>query len=87
MSSIETEFDLSNDIKAEKINGLLPKLPDTDIVIFTDGSGFTNPGPTGDSAIIDTSGLRSEAVCLKRRIITLYANWWAFNGELALSMT
>ena len=50
--STREEFQLSKDVQAENIKESLLLIPDTDILIFTDGSALTNPGPTGWSAIV-----------------------------------
>ncbi|MEW8546650.1 MAG: ribonuclease H family protein [Candidatus Thiodiazotropha sp.] len=45
---------------------MLPKIPETEILIFTDGSALTNPGPTGGSAIVFLDGSTSSPICLKK---------------------
>ena len=77
--STREEFQLSKDVQAENIKELLLLIPDTDILIFTDGSALINAGPTGWSAIVYLNGPRSTPVCLKKSFSSCSNN---FVGEL-----
>ena len=58
----------------------LSKLPNTTLIVFTDGSALGNPGPCGAAAIIHTHGLDMEPVILSRAISR---NSSSYHAELA----
>ena len=53
MKSNKDQFEFSKKVQVENIN--------------TDGSAFTNPGPTGGSAIIYLEGPTSSPICLEEK--------------------
>ena len=41
------EFKVEKETQEENVRDLLSRLQPEDVVVFTDGSAFGNPGPTG----------------------------------------
>ena len=58
---------------------LLSKLQPEDVVVFTDGSAFGNPGPTGAGGVVYLNGYEAAPVLLKKGV-SPYSN--NFTGEL-----
>ncbi len=63
-----------------KTREYLNSLPNTTLIVFTDGSALGNPGPCGAAAIIHTHGLDMEPVILGKPISS---NSSSYHGELA----
>ena len=79
VKSNSEQFEFSKEVQAENIKELLSQIPHTEMLVFTDGSALTNPGPTGGSAIVYLDGPTSDRVCLKKNHCSFSNN---YTGEL-----
>ena len=73
------EFTNTKAIQEENIRERLSQLGNDEIVIFTDGSPLSNPGPTGAGAVIYLNGYQSSPVLLKKGVSPASNN---YTGEL-----
>ena len=72
------EFKVEKETQEENVRDLLSKLQPEDVVLFTDGSAFGNPGPTGSGGVVYLDGYEAAPVLLKKGVST-YSN--KFTGE------
>ena len=63
----------------ESVKDLLSKMQPEDVVVFTDGSAFGNPGPTGAGGVVYLDGYEAAPVLLKKGV-SPYSN--NLRGEL-----
>ena len=73
------EFKVGKEIQEENVRDLLTRLQPEDVVIFTDGSAFGNPGPTGAGGVVYLDGYEAAPVLLKKGVSPWGNN---FTGEL-----
>ena len=73
------EFKVGKEIQEENVRDLLTRLQPKDVVIFTDGSAFGNPGPTGAGGVVYLDGYEAAPVLLKKGVSPWGNN---FTGEL-----
>ena len=66
VKSNRDQFEFSKEVQAENIKRLLSRIPHTEMLVFTDGSALTNPGPTGGSVIVYFDRPTSFPVCLNK---------------------
>ncbi len=64
----------------------LDQLPTTTLIIFTDGSALSNPGPCGSSAIVYTHGLRMEPAILHRPVSQYSSSYHAELSAIDLAL-
>ena len=79
-NNMEEEFSTSKEIQAVNTFQLIQNLPPNDVLVFTDGSSFGNPGPTGAGVAAFLDGYDSSPVLLHKGISKNSNN---FTGELA----
>ena len=73
------EFKVEKETQEENVRDFLSKLQPEDVVVFTDGSVFGNPGPTGAGGVVYLDGYEAAPVLLKKGV-SPYSN--NFTGEL-----
>ena len=73
------EFKMGREVQKENVGDLLTRLQPEDVIIFTDGSAFGNPGPTGAFGVVYLDGYEAAPVLLKKGV-SPYGN--NFTGEL-----
>ena len=74
------DFKLSKEVQEENVRELLSKLlKPEDVIVFTDGSAFTNPGPTGAGGVVYMDGYNCTPVLLKKGVSPHSNN---YTGEL-----
>ena len=73
------EFKVEKETQEENVRDLLSRLQPEDVVVFTDGSAFGNPGPTGAGGVVYLDGYEAAPVLLKKGV-SPYSN--NFTGEL-----
>ena len=61
------------------IRDILRQIKDNDIMVFTDGSTLSNPGPTGGEAAIYIDGYGTNPILLKKGVRPVSNN---YTGEL-----
>ena len=61
------EFKVGKEVQEENVRDLLTRLQPEDVIIFTDGSAFGNPGPTGAGGVVYLDGYEAAPVLLKKR--------------------
>ena len=54
------EFKVGKVVQEENVRDLLTRLQPEDVIIFTDGSAFGNPGPTGAGGVVYLDGYEAE---------------------------
>ena len=51
-----------------------------DVIVFTDGSAYGNPGPTGAGGVVYLDGYEAAPILLKKGVSphsnTSQENWW-----------
>ena len=62
------EFKVEKETQEENVRDLLSKLQPEDAVVFTDGSAFGNPGPTGAGGVVYLDGYEAVPVLLKKGV-------------------
>ena len=73
------EFKVEKETQEENVRDLLSRLQPEDVVVFTDGSAYGNPGPTGAGGVVYLDGYEAAPVLLKKGV-SPYSN--NFTGEL-----
>ena len=73
------EFKVGKEVQEENVRDLLTRLQPEDVIIFTDGSAFGNPGPTGAGGVVYLDGYEAAPVLLKKGVSPLGNN---FTGEM-----
>ena len=76
---VNTEEFKVEETQEENVRDLLSKLQPEDVVVFTDGSAFENPGPTGAGGVVYLDGYEAAPILLKKEV-SPYSN--NFTGEL-----
>ena len=62
---ITMEFQNTKSRQEENVREMLDNTDDRDVLVFTDGSLWGNPGPTGAGAVVYLDGYQSVPVLLK----------------------
>ncbi|XP_053400720.1 uncharacterized protein LOC128557399 [Mercenaria mercenaria] len=73
------EFGESKEVQVENIREILEACNKQDILVFTDGSSFGNPGPTGVGAAVYLEGYSSQPILLNKGVSKIGNN---FSGEV-----
>ena len=76
---ITEEFKNTKSVQEENIRELLHSMNRENVIVFTDGSALSNPGPTGAGAVFYLEGYQSSPVLLKKGVSPVGNN---FTGEL-----
>ena len=76
---VNTEEFKVEETQEENVRDLLSKLQPEDVVVFTDGSAFENPGPTGADGVVHLDGYEVAPVLLKKGVSQYNNN---YTGEL-----
>ena len=73
------EFKVGKEVQEDNVRDLLTRLQPEDVIIFTDGSAFGNPRPTGAGGVVYLDGYEAAPVLLKKGVSPWGNN---FTGEL-----
>ncbi|XP_045179807.2 uncharacterized protein LOC123539306 [Mercenaria mercenaria] len=73
------QFGESKEVQVENIREILEACNKQDILVFTDGSSFGNPGPTGGGAAVYLEGYSSQPILLNKGVSKSGNN---FSGEV-----
>lgn len=73
------EFKLEKAVQEENVRVLLGSLKPEDVIVFTDGSAYGNPGPTGAGGVVYLEGYNAIPVLLKKGVSPMSNN---YTGEL-----
>ena len=76
---VTEEFKNTKSVQEENIRALLQTMNRENVIVFTDGSALSNPGPTGAGAVVYLEGYQSSPVLLKKGVSPVGNN---FTGEL-----
>ena len=76
---ITEEFQNTKSRQEENLREMLDSIDDRDVLIFTDGLAFGNPGSTRPGAVVCLDGNQSVLVILKKSVSPLSNN---YTGEL-----
>ena len=68
-------FRNSKEVQELKIRDKLRQIKDNDIVVFTDGSALSNPGPISGRAVIYIGGYGTNLILLKKGVIPISNNY------------
>ena len=73
------EFSNTKENQEVNIREVLDQCSNRDVLLFTDGSALTNPGPTGARAVIYLDGYSTSPILLQKGVSPLSNN---YTGEL-----
>ena len=76
---VTEEFKNTKSVQEDNIRELLQTMNRGNVIVFTDGSALSNPGPTGAGAVVYLEGYQSSPVLLKKGVSPVGNN---FTGEL-----